>query len=244
MPDSQKAPSASLKKAEGAAHRGGKKGQPASPRRGVADARRRDFASEPRQAIAPPVARRRRRRRRRAVRRRARHRRLHSQLHRPVTEDEKLLQTGQQSRRFHADRSRGACMRIMGEFIEGFDNLADVDEGRDDLRLGAHASGRSAVPGGAGSRAPARRGGLRDHHRRRPGHHGSGEQGRASRAAAARSAATSSCRSSRAPTRTSIRSSTSATSSCGRRCSSNTRTRSSSSPAASARSTKRSRRSR
>ena len=57
----------------------------------------------------------------------------------------------------------------MGEFIEGFDNLADDRQGRHDLRLGAHASRRSAVSGRAGSRAPARRGRLRDHHRRGPG---------------------------------------------------------------------------
>ncbi len=50
----------------------------------------------------------------------------------PVTEDEKLLQIPDQDRRGNRDfRSTDTwrVMRIMGEFIEGFDNLADVERG-------------------------------------------------------------------------------------------------------------------
>jgi hypothetical protein len=46
----------------------------------------------------------------------------------PVTEDEKLLQAGSD----HTDFTRSdpwRVMRIMGEFIEGFDNLAHVERG-------------------------------------------------------------------------------------------------------------------
>src|ERR1051326_8167990 len=46
----------------------------------------------------------------------------------PVTEDEKLLQSGSDHRDFRrTDPWR--VMRIMGEFIEGFDNLANVGRG-------------------------------------------------------------------------------------------------------------------
>ena len=44
--------------------------------------------------------------------------------------------------------------------------------GRDGLRLGADAAGRPALRTGADDRAAARRGRLRGHHRRRPGHDG------------------------------------------------------------------------
>lgn len=46
----------------------------------------------------------------------------------PITEDEKLLQTNPDRRDFRkTDTWR--VMRIMGEFIEGFDNLAPIDKG-------------------------------------------------------------------------------------------------------------------
>ena len=87
-----------------------------------------------------------------------------------TTEDERLLARG--TRRMDADFTRTdpwRVMRIMGEFIEGFDTLADVDRGVSRLRLGAHASrtirstrrrrrrrGCSPRPGSRSSPAPAR----------------------------------------------------------------------------------------
>jgi uncharacterized protein (TIGR00730 family) len=50
----------------------------------------------------------------------------------PVTEDEKLLQIPDEDRRGARDfrnTDTWRVMRIMGEFIEGFDNLADVERG-------------------------------------------------------------------------------------------------------------------
>jgi uncharacterized protein (TIGR00730 family) len=46
----------------------------------------------------------------------------------PLTEDEKLLQTGQDVRDFR-QTDTWRVMRIMGEFIEGFDNLAPIAKG-------------------------------------------------------------------------------------------------------------------
>jgi hypothetical protein len=46
----------------------------------------------------------------------------------PLTEDEKLLQTGQNREDFR-QTDTWRVMRIMGEFIEGFDNLAPVGKG-------------------------------------------------------------------------------------------------------------------
>ena len=50
----------------------------------------------------------------------------------PITEDEKLLQAPVEDRRAPGDFTRTdtwRVMRIMGEFIEGFDNLAKVERG-------------------------------------------------------------------------------------------------------------------
>ncbi|HEY9225066.1 MAG TPA: TIGR00730 family Rossman fold protein [Gemmatimonadaceae bacterium] len=46
----------------------------------------------------------------------------------PITEDEKLLQAGS-SRDDFRQTDTWRVMRIMGEFIEGFDNLATIDKG-------------------------------------------------------------------------------------------------------------------
>src|ERR1051326_2756468 len=47
----------------------------------------------------------------------------------PVTEDEKLLQTGGRGWDDFRQTDTWRVMRIMGEFIEGFDNLASVERG-------------------------------------------------------------------------------------------------------------------
>ena len=46
----------------------------------------------------------------------------------PITEDEKLLQTAQDRDDFR-QTDTWRVMRIMGEFIEGFDNLAEIGKG-------------------------------------------------------------------------------------------------------------------
>src|SRR6185436_898800 len=46
----------------------------------------------------------------------------------PITEDAKLLQTTHDRRDFR-QTDTWRVMRIMGEFIEGFDNLAGIDKG-------------------------------------------------------------------------------------------------------------------
>ncbi|MGH7619698.1 MAG: TIGR00730 family Rossman fold protein, partial [Gemmatimonadaceae bacterium] len=46
----------------------------------------------------------------------------------PLTEDEKLLQTAQKGDDFR-QTDTWRVMRIMGEFIEGFDNLAEITKG-------------------------------------------------------------------------------------------------------------------
>src|SRR5215213_2703195 len=122
----------------------------------------------------------------------------------PVTEDEKLLQyPGQRGDGFtRTDPWR--VMRIMGEFIEGFDELASIEKGVSvfgsartppttrSTRPRSRPRACSPRPASRSSPAPAPAS-----WRRRTRARGS--------AAAARSAATSSCRSSRAPIRTSIR---------------------------------------
>ena len=163
-------------------------------------------ASAPRRGIAPPAARRRRGAASRSPSMPAR--RIDDDIRDfvgPVTEDEKLLQLPHSQRGDFTRTDPWRVMRIMGEFIEGFDDLASIEKGVSIFGSARTAPDDPQYQAARGDRAPPRRGRLRHHHRRRPRHHGGGEQGRASSAAAARSAATSSSPSSRAPIRTSIR---------------------------------------
>ena len=121
------------------------------------------------------------------------------------TEDEKLLSRRRMRAATSRAPTRGACMRIMGEFIEGFDKLADVEQGRLDLRLGAHAARRSAVPGRAGDRAAARRGGFAIITGAGPGIMEAANKGAKRRRRPLDRLQHRAARSSRAPIRTSIR---------------------------------------
>ena len=110
--------------------------------------------------------------------------------------DHGLLEGGSDPAFLHTDPWR--ALRIQAEFVEGFDVLAELGRavtvfGR--ARLGGdHPQYELAR---ASARPLARRG-LRGDHRRRPGDHGGGQQGRAARLAASRWAWASSCPASRA----------------------------------------------
>ena len=138
------------------------------------------------------------------------------------TADEQLLESAVLPERPDALRKTDPwrVLRIMGEFVEGFEKLGDVQDARGDLRLGPHPGRRPATtwrrwrrlgcwPRPASRSSPAAgRGSWRRPTAARV------EGGRRSR-----SAATSSCRTSRAPTPTSAAASTSGSSSSARRCS-------------------------
>ena len=98
----------------------------------------------------------------------------------PVTEDEKLLQERGPSAGLHAHRSvaRAADHERVHRRLR---HARGRREGRLDLRIGAHRSGRPAVRGRARDGAAAGRGRLCDHHRRGPGHHGGRQPWRAGR---------------------------------------------------------------
>ena len=108
------------------------------------------------------------------------------------------------------------ALRILSEFVEGFDAMAHGRAGGDRLRVGADAARRSRLRAGprrsaASSPRPATRSSpaAAPGRWRRP-------TAAAARAAGCRSAATSSCRTSRRSTRTSTSASSSATSSRAR----------------------------
>ena len=91
-----------------------------------------------------------------------------------ATEDEKLLERRPDPSFLDTDPWR--VLRIQSEFVEGFDAMADGRAGGDDLRLGPDAAAtipRYELARTIGRRA--RRGRLRGHHRRRPGHDGGGQ---------------------------------------------------------------------
>ena len=111
------------------------------------------------------------------------------------------------------------ALRILAEFVEGFDAMAKVGPAVTVFGSARTMPGRSALRAGPDDRAAPGRGRLRGHHRRRPGHHGGrqpglprgrGTVGRLQHRAAARAGA---------QPRTSTSASSSATSSRARRCS-------------------------
>ncbi len=126
-----------------------------------------------------------------------------------VTEDERLLQIPPDERRTsftHTDPWR--VLRIMGEFVEGFDTLSDV---RNAVTIFGSARTQAADPYYEKAVETARLLAQEGFAIITGGGPGIME--------GSRSAATSSCRSSRAPTPTWSVRSTSGTSSCARRCS-------------------------
>ena len=109
------------------------------------------------------------------------------------------------------------ALRILSEFVDGFDALASIGPAVTvfgSARIGADDP-MYRRRGSRSGRRPARAR-VRGDHRRRPGDHGGGQPRLPAKAAACRSAATSSCRTSSGSTRTSTSASTSATSSCAR----------------------------
>jgi hypothetical protein len=149
-----------------------------------------------------------------------------------VTEDEKLFQfpSADAGDFTHTDTWR--VLRIMGEFIEGFDTLAGIDQA---VTIFGSARTLPDEPQYAAAEEMAYRLARRRFAIITGGGPGIMEAGN-------RGARRGGGRSINARTRTSIRSSPSGTSSCAARCSSNTRRPSSSSRAASAPSTRCSRR--
>ena len=124
------------------------------------------------------------------------------------TEDEQLLESPppQRPEQLFLKSDSWRVLRIMGEFVWGFDNLADVSDGVTIFGSARTQPDDPLLRQGGRDRAAAGPGRDPGHHRRRSRHHGGGQPRRARKAADSRSAATSSCRSSRAPTPTSSRS--------------------------------------
>ena len=68
------------------------------------------------------------------------------------THDERLLETPRPDEFLHTDTWR--VFRIMGEFVQGFEDLAPNHERRFDFRFGAHVARRSRLH--CGRRKPLR----------------------------------------------------------------------------------------
>ena len=123
-----------------------------------------------------------------------------------------------------ARTSTASVEKIAAEFRRGLrEGRTDRPAGGRALRLGARRRGQHALRGGARRRPAVRRGGLGGRHGRRRRRDGGRRTGAPRKAAACRSASTSSCRTSRARTRISTSTTRSTTStrarsaSCGRR---------------------------
>ena len=90
-----------------------------------------------------------------------------------TTEDEKLFASRAAERPAFLETDTWRALRILSEFVEGFEALAEVGPGGDRVRVGAgpggeprRTSSRATIGGGA------REGRVRGHHRRRPGRDG------------------------------------------------------------------------
>ena len=95
------------------------------------------------------------------------------------TQDECILESASGESEPFTDSDPWRVFRIMGEFVEGFDTLAGLGAAISIFGSGAHAVGRSQLPGGCRDGAPV--GGIRSfgHYRRRAGHHGGRQPRRA-----------------------------------------------------------------
>ena len=141
------------------------------------------------------------------------------------TEDERLLASPATERPAFLETDTWRALRILSEFVEGFDALAEVGPA---VTVFGSAPDAEADPAYVLSRTiggELAKAGFAVITGGGPGVMEAANRG-ATRPAGCRSAATSSCRWSRTSTRTSTSASSSTTSSPARRCSSSTRTRS------------------
>ena len=93
-----------------------------------------------------------------------------------TTTDQRLLDRRGPADWVHTDPWR--VLRIQAEFVEGFGLLAELGPGGLDLRLGPDPRGTPEYLNAEADRHRPGQGRLRGDHRRRPGDHGGGQQGR------------------------------------------------------------------
>ena len=97
---------------------------------------------------------------------------------RPATSDDEELLEAETTAILSEYSDAQRLLRVQDELRAGFTRPLARRQGGLDLRLRPHAARPSSLRGRAQARAPARRGGLRDHHRRRAGDHGGRQPGR------------------------------------------------------------------
>ena len=131
-----------------------------------------------------------------------------------ATEDQRLLEHRPEPAFLDTDPWR--ALRILSEFVDGFDAMATVGPAVTVFGSARTKPGDPDYELARDDRPQARRGRLRGHHRRRSRARWRRPTAAARRAAGCRSAATSSCRTSSRSTRTSTSASSSATSSRAR----------------------------
>ena len=113
-----------------------------------------------------------------------------------TTADQHLLDS--RARADWKQKDAWRALRILSEFVEGFDTPGRPAAGGERLRLGPGQAGQRRVRAGRAAGRRAGPGRLRGDHRRRAGRDGGGEQGRHARPAGSPSGSASSCPSSRA----------------------------------------------